>query len=667
MRSKMHPTAPAHESIPGELVAGTHAIFYAGSGTGGSRDAWVEIRASARDLRLHFLTPNQVPATGPAGTRSTASRLSLDKLPPTELTPAKLLAMARRERPPLRSGSWVDLYRQAVLREPAMFALINIEGASVEDTRARHALAAPDVMGNAAAIPFHPETLSLDEMVRKHGRVLLTAPAGGGKTTLLVDMLRRHMSNPHDSLKQTLLPFRIRLKDVGRSAEAPNVAQWVARSVRECLNRRLDIRDLLNVRFPRAQRVLGERKLVQMTKAEILERIGHEVERWFDTGDFSRHKPLLLLDGYNEAPYHCRQDIEKALKHLIEKDFFFVLTSRNDNVPSLLTPLPEFRLQELSKQQIIFYLDQWFPADGERIFDTFITTVQRTLSMARNPFFLKLMAQWIQMNPGKPIPVTHGQLMKHFVEKCAYRKRTTDELHIARIPSHVNNTVLGKLAYVMLRKTTSGLDQELARYPQDIQDQFVEGYRLHKILDVAEAEGLLSKTGAEDFDVSEDFEFLHDYFLYYFAAQHLQSLSRAGLLADRLQHYSEYVDWDIPLALFFELATDADANAVLLRKLQALDNDLAVICGIRAKLSEEFILELARSSVTHQDRNSSCIPQELSPEIPPIAALLGRLPSDTISELIHERDTPEALRFAARLAFQSAGGASAQWCFPGYP
>jgi hypothetical protein len=655
-RSAMHTTHPARGSIDGDLLAGAHAFFLGRSGSGRAEDARIEIQESVRDVRLFFWKPDQ----DGAHTKRRPLPISTEKLPPTVLPLEELIRIAERERPPFQTHDWIELYRQTVSSESPVVALIPIKGDRVEDRTPRHALPGPDSAESASAAPFHPETLSLNEMVQHHRQVILTAPAGGGKTTLLGDLMRRYVGDSRWPLADTVLPFKIRLKDVrALEGDVPDLAKWVAHSVRVYLNR-LGVRDLEQIHLSRLSRRRLLYRLNGLAKAEILDKVEDEIKRWFDARHFSSDQIVLLLDGYNEAYPTSRTHINTTLSLMIEKDYRFILASRQYDTPSLAASLPEFRLRALSDPQILFYLNHWFCEDANDIFKTFIAKFERVLSMARNPFFLKLIVEWIRANPGKPIPVTHGQILEHFVERCAYRKRTTDELYIEHIPSRVKNIVLGKLAYVMLRKATSGPDEEVLRYPQDMSDQFVEGYSFHRILDVAEAEGLLGKTGAESQDVTEEFEFLHDYFLYYFAAQHLLSLARAGILVDRLQHYVEYAAWNIPLALFFELSTDPEANAKLLRALLPLDEDLALICGIRARLSEDFILELARSSETREVRSSSLIPQELWTPTPPVAALLGRLSRERVTELISRKDTPQALRVEAGWALQFACGEKAE-------
>jgi len=541
------------------LAAGAQVVFKARSGTGKAECARVEVQSSAGNIEIYFWKPERLPESAVNAAGELGFPFLRGEMPPDDFALEELLTIARRERPPFRSRDWIELYRRAALFEPSMFALIPMKGDHVEERSLGHALSSPNASGSTTAIPFHPETFSLDEMVQRHGRVVLTAPAGGGKTTLLNSLLRKHLSRMNDGRGDGHIVFAIRLGNVGRVKAGANVAKWIAGSVRDCISR-LDIRDLEQVQLPAGRR--ARRLNVQtLTKEEVLAEIGKQVEVWFESGQLPQDKMLLLLDGYNEAPLDSRASIDRGIEVLTAKGFHFILASRVAELPSLSAAVQEFRLQTLSDRQIVYYLRQWFPGKGRDLFDSCIASDSGILAMAQNPFFLNLIANWIHMNPTRPIPDTHGHLIRWFVRECAYRKRRTDEVGIPDIPDRVKDRVLGEIGYVMLRNVTLEPHEEPIRYPMKSSDQSLEGWPLHEVLDVAEAEGLLRVTETNVIHGGRDYEFGHDYFRDYFASLYLHGLRREVLVRE-MRELSEFFAWDNSIIMFFEHATQKEQENV---------------------------------------------------------------------------------------------------------
>jgi hypothetical protein len=646
-RESRRETNASYRSIPPELVQAASAVF--------------DVRASEakRGLEyLHLHIPTWVTKDiflfrpsghGPStetgamnhgrGRAEAAENLAAE----AELTTEDLLGIAERERLALLTPGWLTLYRQTALLESPRRGVVDIQGDRVRRTEIPHPAPFPTTAQSSLSAAFEPEVRSVEQMVEAHRRVLLTAPSGGGKSTLLNALFSRQLSDPEFLLKDPgKVLFSVRLKDLKHPDDASRVAQWVGMSVRKLLEQWRDTLDMNDLRTacPSLPALPGGRKAVdRMTREEIFEEIGKAAVRWFNSEECARAEILFLLDGYNEVRRELRRHVHDGIQSAIEAKCALLLTTRSYDSPSRLTALPEFRLRQLSDEQIVWYLEQWFPKSGEAIFKARVRCHHRVLSMVRNPFFLNLTANWIRLNPTHSIPHRRAHLIEWFVQKCAYRKREADKLDILDIDDRVKDCALGRLAYVILRKATSGVDQDLSRYPQEVGDQFVEGYPLHDILDVAEAEGLIRKSGAQGVGVSADFEFVHDYFLYFFAAKYLVSVASTGQLARTLADYLEYPEWDIPLALCLELNDDQRSNTELLRRMWGFDDYLALLCAVNAQIPNETVEEfLVKSGPEDEPRGSyNLIPTELSTGRMPVkSVLLARLSEERAEELAHK-------------------------------
>jgi len=580
-RESLRKTNVSYRSIRPELVRAAGVAFDVRASQPQREKQYLRLlvpRWVTKDL-FHFLSSERGlnSETGGMNEGRGPDVVAGDSRPEAELTTEDLLGIAERERLALVTPGWLTLYRQAALFESPLHAIVDILGDRVQRTEMPHATAFPTIDQLPLSVPQSPETRSLQEMLRVHRRVLLTAPSGGGKSTLLNALFRRQMSEPELLLQDAeKVAFKVRLKDLKNLKRPRQIAEWIGSSVKELLERQRDALDMNHLR--EVWRFLpalphGRKEIGTITRDEIIEEIGKEAVRWFNSEECAWDNILLLLDGYNETSSGLRQEISQALEKAVGSRCCFVITSRPHDIPPLREPLPEFQLRELTDGDIIWYLAQQFPESGQDLFENRIRH-DSVLSMVRNPFFLYLVANWIHMNPTHPIPNTHGQLIKWFVEECAYRKRKIDGVDIADIRGAVKDWALGGLAYVMLHNSTLLPGEQRIRYPTDLSDQFSEGWRLHEVLDAAEAEGLLRRTDADGLDVSEYFDFVHDYFRDYFASFYLRTRTKQQLLRG-LPQLVEFFIWDEPIIMFFELSTEKEKDEAgaafdLIRKLDPI-------------------------------------------------------------------------------------------------
>jgi len=491
--------------------------------------------------------------------------IKLSPVPRNSFELPEILAFSERIRNSSSVKTWMDLYRKYAI-EPSYTSSekwLNIS--SLEFENPPKSPEQPSVF-QAATSQLKTKGLPIDfpNIMNRHKNVLLTGPAGSGKTTAL-KLLTSSWMTIDKPPEEKYLCFYIRLKDIQDSFEDVvkrkrkiDISQLVGLSVSCVMQDKCSKEELGNI-IPPLARGANHRQLGKFfTYEEMLQSIHNEAAEWFEKQGCHQSNVILLIDGLNELNTSIRNMLMTSVEELFNRECRFAITCRSNFANTLFSDnsrqITRFELQELDNQQIVQHLEYNIPNLGKRFFESQIKVDPRILSMAKNPFYLSLFVERIKKDPFSKIPATKVQLIEDFIENSIQRKREETIYEPNNTIDDMIDIVLPKVAKWSIDLLTYEQDSALVSFRDskefhDIQNPDI----VFKTLGLAEEYGLLSFSGLrEESRKSRGYPaFSHDNFRDYFAAQYLKGLGEGVL--QQLPGILEYFAWDEPLLFFLEL------------------------------------------------------------------------------------------------------------------
>ena len=512
------------------------------------------------------------------------------------LLPQQVITLAEQIRRPLVGNTWNALYRRHLLNydyvaSPRWIRTIAMRVPDVvEDTLGDpRAALRKELRRDRYEVAGAP--LTIEEMVVEQKNLILTGPAGAGKTTTL-RLLEALCLTDDEVIGPECLPFYIPLKSIDYIKERASydgndidISELVACSASIALRRKCARQDLVNCDTIRTliQGKTVKSHSVSMTMDDMLKHIEEEVAQWFTA--YGQHDPnvLLLLDGYNEC--YFKDGFVPILNGLLCQECRIVIACRSDFADDLqqqfTSPVTRYEIEKLDDDQIIDYLDHFVPEKGEDIFLSHIRSDQKLLSAARIPFFLSLIVKHLQKNKATQIPKSKALLIQSFVDQSIRRKHE-EEIHLSRILADVIYDVLCKLARWCINYTfTRGQSGYPASFKQSGEFGAIEhsNSQIYAVLEAAEKYGLLRMSGLmEGTQKERGFpDFTHDYIRDFFGAHELQ---QAGGLFNvpGIQDIMEYREWDGALEIYFSLLEDTRLFEEDFKAIVTFDPFLAARC-----------------------------------------------------------------------------------------
>jgi energy-coupling factor transporter ATP-binding protein EcfA2 len=539
---------------------------------------------------------------------------------------------------------WYELYRKAVKApEDLPTHKIPLYGSRVYSTEEKE-----------QELLYKEQHLQLFQILTSYSMVLLTGPSGSGKTTIL-KMLMADLRGQKSPMPD-MLPIFVPLKYVGLRGKS--VTDLIVDSV-----------------------------VTQILHADALKRtLPHEIDirraKYGETGDpkslfeaevrkfftSNEQQPtngiVLLLDAHNEVPEVGEHDTEQEIQKLAERVDYTVVSTHSYGAFRLLPGFARFELDELSNEQIIWYLDRHFDGKGEQFFDDRLASDGRILSMARTPSYLELIVEYHKTYPDRRLPACPGPLLKFFVQKLYEKKRQVRKRCFPDVSEPDIDFFLRKLAYTLIYKGKEKAEIVLS-YPDELTDIFAPYTlpELSKVAKAAEAIGFLDQSGqiSEEPGTPGIIAFSHDNIRDFYAGQYLlqpDRLSELPVLQDVLEHRK----WESALQMYFGLPKDRTRFTDDLTTITECDPFLATHCLLWSPLANEIHAERLMELFHTQRISELCNPTpelELYGVHEAIARILSLKSPESLVRIHCDPKTPEHVRDAALegLAYAMGDGA----------
>lgn len=459
-----------------------------------------------------------------------------------------------------RPRPWYALYRRtARAPEDLPTHKIILRGSTVPS-------AGEDAMRPAA----DEQRLRLSELLPRHRRILLTGSSSSGKTTLL-RMLTADLLGPHPPM-ESYLPILVSMKYVGFNGKGVTdlVVDAVVKQILAAEPRDPDIQQQIDIRRARHGDAASEESLFA---PEVRESLTVNAKK-------SGSKIALFLDGYNESPDSSDPSTEQDILTLAERVDNVVVSTHASGAPHLLSGFREVRLEELSDEQIITYINAHLDGKGKQFFDHEIASNGRILSMARIPGHLELIIQYHKNHPSRRMPTCLGPLLGFFVHEQYAKKKRVEKL---RCPDDTKLDVdffLRKLAYALIDKGKER-GRTVFFYPDELRDVFPSSplKELSTLAGAAELLGFIDRSGymSDDSGTGGAISFRHETIRDYFAARELrrQKVFDSPAL---IRSYIEHKKWDSAWLMSVGLIDHDDVFEKALANVSAYDPSFAADC-----------------------------------------------------------------------------------------
>jgi hypothetical protein len=337
------------------------------------------------------------------------------------------------------------------------------------------------------ALPYDPHNRDrnlqpepLEAALTRERRLVLLGEPGLGKTTSMLHLALETASSS--------------LKTVG-DCEVPVFVELKYYNGQESLEYLLA--DKINELLRPSSMMLG---------SDALESV-RVVKAWMVSQRF-----LILLDGLNEVRPEFHLLVRGSVYSLLNSPHSIVVSCRErDYDSSLRERASAFILQGLQQKEIWDYLVRILGEQGRRIFKEQIATDHKMLTLAANPLMLWLVTVVAKYTDDARLLVNRGKLFREFIARMP-RLRASEGIRIEVTPD-VIEAALAKLGFEMQDRGRLAVQLgEVRTWQIPTADKLLED-----VLTQAKDWRLLKSDGRQ----GEDVEFIHQLFLEYFAAVHL--------------------------------------------------------------------------------------------------------------------------------------------------
>lgn len=296
---------------------------------------------------------------------------------------------------------------------------------------------------------------------------------------------------------------------------------------------------------------------------------------------------LVLLDGLNEAPPACIDQVIRDVERLVERQSLprVVITSRDMDVVRRLR-LSRWVVQPLDDEQVLSVLERSFKdSEAAASFAAVLNADQRLATWARNPLMLRMLAA-MGARASYRLPRNRGRMFAEFIRWILDREYAKPG---ERTPRELTFRVLMDLGYNtrLTGRRSFSLDEYLS-------SARASGNALGRKLDLIAF--LDEACGARILDRRrDDVSFAHELYQEYFAAEWLRAHAEAhpGLVESlvRDEHWRE------PIALLHGIIEDRKS---LFTKVVSINVATAAACLVGDQDGRE---EEVASVVTHALRS----------------------------------------------------------------
>jgi DNA polymerase III delta prime subunit len=538
--------------------------------------------------------------------------LPLSVIPHNSFELAEIHAFSKRIRNSMSTKTWTDLYLTYAI-DPAYTSSARwLKTLSLKNEKSQSKQVEPmDIrVPSLHEIPRLKTTglpLDIHGVIQQSKNVLLTGPAGSGKTTALILLANEWLCEEKQSEKPNL-SFYVQLKeaesflekclrDKGK-IEITDLIGWSALSVLCDKGTEEELKDCETIKQYIARKY--RQRAVALTYEQMVTAIQNDVTKWFKNQGRHQNNVLVLIDGINELNFRLRNILKRELEGLSRQNCRLVVSCRSNFARVLFSDSSEriarFELQGLDNQQIVGHLKFNIPSCGEQIFESQIKGDQMLLSMAKNPFYLSLIVEKLKKDSTYKIPATRANLISDFIESSIERKHDEKTYAPDEAEDDMIDIVLPKVAKWSIDLITSEKNEVLVSFFNSKEFNDIHTTKdVFKTLKLAESYGLLSFSGLrEELRERRGYpSFLHDNFRDYFAALYLKSLGNS--LQQQLSKLVEYSTWDEPLLLFLEFCESEDICKKVTEYALSKDAILGGMCARHANaLENEICIKAAR-------------------------------------------------------------------------
>jgi hypothetical protein len=282
------------------------------------------------------------------------------------------------------------------------------------------------------------------------------------------------------------------------------------------------------------------------------------------TFDIGSYNFCFIFDGLDEVPYEFRDDAVDDLKSVLNQKNKVIISCRLKDYDDNFNNINNYRLKELTDDQIKKHLERFLDKDAFAIFMQEIKQEQNIHDMAKNPFLLDIMIDIMKSDLKKNLPPNKGELIEKYV-KIIIKKSHKDKINIPNIKKDTRDIFLGLLAFYMTDEGTLTCDSVDDRFSirekwLSIRDQLDSEDKIETILKKAEIERLL-KSGSSDGDI----EFMNPLIKDHFASYYIKSIyyERNKNIKEKIEELTPLSKWEDVILILVGIVDKETSNNII--------------------------------------------------------------------------------------------------------